>query len=313
MTSSNTTSKTTTHARSISLPSRSHPVTAIAEESLCRLRALEPTSSISHKFILNELYEDLNEMLDLPSTNNLFIPNMQNGQKSASKDILSLVKECVQELASSPRRKVEDCGLESEVECFKRSRKNATKLAQKCQENLKKIKKNHIVQGQGPPSEVNVLREAEATSLSIFESLLFVALGSKSESKSWVSIFIRSKRVSCENQELYTSEVEKIDGALGAMRRQKSSQNCDFVQVQNLQKQLEAFELRVQDLEDGAKVKLKLEEEENYATANMRAKCDELQLTSRLSRFQLLPQERARFWSGKHDSSRLVHLSIIFQ
>ncbi|KAK6939246.1 Protein BPS1, chloroplastic [Dillenia turbinata] len=171
---------------------------------------------------------------------------------SASKDILSLAKECVQELASSlRRRKVEKCGLEKEVECFEMSRKNVTKLAQKSQENLKKIKKNLLVQGQGLPSAVNVLREAEATSLSVFDSLLYVALGSKSDSKSLVSKFIRSKRVLCENQELYTSEVEKIGGALEAMRRQKSSQNCDFVQVQNLQKQLGAFELRIQDLEDG--------------------------------------------------------------
>ncbi|KAK6939255.1 hypothetical protein RJ641_028786 [Dillenia turbinata] len=70
MASSAAASKTASDARSISLPSRSHPITSTLEESLDRLRAAEATSSsqssISHK--LNILCE-LNpfKSLDHPS------------------------------------------------------------------------------------------------------------------------------------------------------------------------------------------------------------------------------------------------------
>ncbi|KAK6939056.1 Protein BPS1, chloroplastic [Dillenia turbinata] len=263
MASSTATSKISTHARSISLPSRSHPTTATAEESLCRFRASEATSSISHKFsVLCELYENLSDMILLPLTQQSLshVENANSVEKvldgslqlldvcGASKDVLSLMKEGGQELGSSLRRRKFG---DSEHECFNNSRKNVIKLSQKSLEILKKNKKKSSVEGQaqGHPSLIKMLREAEAACLSVFKSLLLVVSRSNSESKSLVSKFIRSKHVACDEEELYNSEMEKIDSALDSLR--KSSKTNNTVQVQNLQKQLEAFELRVQNLEKG--------------------------------------------------------------
>ena len=59
------------HARSISLPSRPHPLIPEFDEHLCRLRASEATSSssISHKFSgLKDLHDCVDNLLLLPFT-----------------------------------------------------------------------------------------------------------------------------------------------------------------------------------------------------------------------------------------------------
>ncbi|KAK6939256.1 Protein BPS1, chloroplastic [Dillenia turbinata] len=94
-----------------------------------------------------------------------------------------------------------------------------------------------------------MLCEAEADSLSMFESLLLAVSGSKTESKPLVSRLIRSKRIACEGEKLYTSEVENLDSTMEELKRDKSSKTNDF--PRNLQKQLETFEMRVQDLDEG--------------------------------------------------------------
>ncbi|KAK6939245.1 Protein BPS1, chloroplastic [Dillenia turbinata] len=273
MASSISTFKTTTHARSISLPSRSHPITATAEESLCKLRASETTTSspslISHSLtVLSGLCEHMNDMLQLPLTQQTlchkqharYLEEVLDGSLQlldvcgATKEVLSLAKESVQELASSlRRRKSGDCALDSKVEGFKASRKNATKFVQKCLANLKRVKKNCdlLIQDQGHPSLVKMLGEAEAASVSVFESILLVVSGTKSESKSFISKLIRSKHVACEGEDLHTSEVEKIEHALDALKQQKWSKSDDFKRVQNLQKQLESFESKIQELDEG--------------------------------------------------------------
>ncbi|KAK6939248.1 Protein BPS1, chloroplastic [Dillenia turbinata] len=149
----------------------------------------------------------------------------------ASKDCLLLMKECVQDLASSlRRRKGEEYGQESEIQCLKSFRKNGTKLVQKSLANLKKAKKicnsQLLVEDHGCSSIINMIKEAEAITLSVIESLLLVVSGT-------------------------TNEVEKIDSALKALNREKSSKSGDVVSVQNLQKQLVSFKLKIQELEEG--------------------------------------------------------------
>ncbi|KAK6939257.1 Protein BPS1, chloroplastic [Dillenia turbinata] len=181
MASSISTFKTTNHARSISLPSRSHPISATAEQSLC-MRPSEATTSspslISHNLsVLSGLCERMNDVLQLPLT--------------------------------------------QQTLCHKQ---HARYLEEEKQ-------KQPVFQ--------------------CFESLLLVVSGTKSESKSLVSKLIRSKRVACEGEDSHTSEVEKIECALDALKQQKSSKSDDFERVQNLQKQLESFESRIQELNEG--------------------------------------------------------------
>ncbi|XP_039170360.1 uncharacterized protein LOC120294370 [Eucalyptus grandis] len=72
MASSIETSKISGHFRSISLPSRSHPLTTTAEEHLSRLRSSEAASSSSSASqILGELkslYDCIDDLLQLPLT-----------------------------------------------------------------------------------------------------------------------------------------------------------------------------------------------------------------------------------------------------
>ncbi|KAF5186836.1 hypothetical protein FRX31_023574 [Thalictrum thalictroides] len=63
--------KASYHVRSISLPSRSHPLTLTVEDQLNRLRSSEATScssSTCHNF--NELYESVRDLLELSLTQN---------------------------------------------------------------------------------------------------------------------------------------------------------------------------------------------------------------------------------------------------
>ncbi|KAK6939054.1 Protein BPS1, chloroplastic [Dillenia turbinata] len=180
MASSIATSKTSAHAHSVSLPFRSHPTTATAEE-IFHASVATQTATLSHvenEKSVEEVLDGSFQLLDACG---------------ACLEVLSLMRGGGQELASSlRRRKTGDSGLDTEHECFKSSRKNPKQL------------------------------------LSAFKSPLLVVLGSKSESKSLVSKFIRSKRVACD-------EEEKMDSALDSLR--KSSKTTDAVQVQNLQKQ----------------------------------------------------------------------------
>ncbi|KAL1814965.1 hypothetical protein ACET3Z_017539 [Daucus carota] len=67
MAASIATTKVSAHSRSISLPSRSHPLTATVEEHLCRLRTPEGTSSstvskCNKLSALQDLYECVEDL-----------------------------------------------------------------------------------------------------------------------------------------------------------------------------------------------------------------------------------------------------------
>ncbi|XP_031254639.1 uncharacterized protein LOC116112655 [Pistacia vera] len=101
-----------------SLPSRSHPVTSNVEEHLNSLKASEATSTVCNNLnALEDLYERVDDMLQLPPSNRFYpiiagqmhrecvgIPQGVGCVYSA-KDILSQLKESVQNFESSLRRK----------------------------------------------------------------------------------------------------------------------------------------------------------------------------------------------------------------
>ncbi|KAF8377723.1 hypothetical protein HHK36_031107 [Tetracentron sinense] len=107
------------------LPSRSHPLTASAEEQLDWLRDSEATSlpspsSISHNLgVLNDLYECVDGVFQL--------------------DVLLQMKECVQDLESSlRRRKGGEFGIANKVGTYMISRKKVNKVICKCLGDLKR-------------------------------------------------------------------------------------------------------------------------------------------------------------------------------
>ncbi|XP_026377538.1 uncharacterized protein LOC113271830 [Papaver somniferum] len=182
------------HVRSISLPKNSHPLTLAVEEQLCQLKA---SSSISQNLSgLKKLYECVEDFLSTQDGECLD-SGLDGSIKvldvcSIAKDVLSQMKQSVQEVQSSIRRS-------NEVSEYMISRKKITKVIRKCLSDLKNKKID---------SESSILREVEATTLAILESLLSFVSEPK-QNKSLISKLILNKRVAhkCDEE---TSEVMNV-------------------------------------------------------------------------------------------------------
>ncbi|XP_042509224.1 uncharacterized protein LOC122084868 [Macadamia integrifolia] len=267
--------KASRHARSISLPSRSHPLTLQVEGQLHRLRASEATSSSSICYNLGglkDLYDSINDLLHLPQTQQALA--QERGEKwvdevldgslrsldvcGTARDVLSQLKECVAELQSSLRRIRGESSLANEVEAFNMSRKKVTKVISKCLGDLRKVQKHRtfsslLDKNHDIVAMVGVLREVEAITLSMFDSLLSFISGPKAMQRpngwSLVSKLINKKRVA-NDEVMERSEFEKMDVILGALLGSKTHKGLELRHVE-AQKQLETMELSIQDLEDG--------------------------------------------------------------
>ncbi|KAI5345253.1 hypothetical protein L3X38_013130 [Prunus dulcis] len=207
------------HTRSNSFPSRPHPIVQEVDEHLCRLRLLDGCSS--------------------------------------AKDAILQTKECVQDLQSIIRRTRggESGALTSEVRKYLTSRKMVKKTIQKAMKNLKGIENRSTFSSPNQDNEsiaiVNKLREVEAVTLAVFESLLSFISGPKSQPSSWslVSKMMHSKKVACE-EETEANEFAQVDAALNSLIGYKTSKS-QYKSVENAQNQLETLESCIQDQEEG--------------------------------------------------------------
>ncbi|KAI3913186.1 hypothetical protein MKW98_007202 [Papaver atlanticum] len=217
------------HVRSISLPTISHPLTLAVEEQLCQLKA-SSSSSISQTLSgLQKLYECVEDFLS--TQDGKCLDTVLDGSImlldvcSIIKDVLNQMRQSVQQLQSSIRRR------SNEVSEYMISRKKISKVIRKCLADLKNNKKND--------TETSLLAEVEATTLAVFESILSFVSAPK-ENKSLISKLTLTKRVAHSEE---TSEVMKVDIAVKALTK------C--IEVNNVQKTLGALEMTLQDLEDG--------------------------------------------------------------
>ncbi|KAI3913182.1 hypothetical protein MKW98_007198 [Papaver atlanticum] len=219
------------HARSISLPTNSHPLTLAVEEQLRQLKATSSSSVCQNLSGLKKLYDCVEDFLS--TQDGKCLNTVLDGSImlldvcSNIKDVLSQMRQSVQELQSSIRRR------SNEVSEYMISSKKINKEIRKCLTNLKSNKKND--------TEVSLLTEVETTTLAVFESLLsFVSV--PKENKSLISKLILAKRVAhkCDEE---TSEVMKVDIAVKALTK--------GIEVSNAQRTLGALEMTLQDLEDG--------------------------------------------------------------
>lgn len=235
----------TFHTRTNSLPSRSHPLTSLLDEQLSRLRSSEYAStSASLARNLNSLqglHEYFGEWLHLPSTQQSLEKENVHELLDASlrlldlcnsaKDALSQTKECVQEIRSILRRRG-GCETEQVNKCL-RSMRAMRKAIMKALKNLK-----------NKENKQGLLKEVEAVSLTVLESLLsFIATPGKSN-LSLVSKLLHKKRVGCEKEE---NEIANAEDALLSLMKGKPGKE----QIKVVQAELQKSESTINDLEEG--------------------------------------------------------------
>ncbi|GFY89823.1 hypothetical protein Acr_07g0000200 [Actinidia rufa] len=223
MASSPLTSKSCHHARSISLPSRSHPLVPQFDEHLCSLNTSEATTSSIEGSLsgLENMYDGLYDLLLLlfsrstspctktPREIEKSMEKMLDGYVrlldvcATAKDVSSQAKQDVQNLLSALRigRKTNDF---------------AGYLASR-----KKAKKQQKAQSRPP-----------------------VAF-------SLVSKMMNRKRVSSKDENTNASDFEKFDAALDWLNGPKPSKSDNAIHIENVQNQLGKMELSLGDLEEG--------------------------------------------------------------
>ncbi|CAI0407792.1 unnamed protein product [Linum tenue] len=170
------------HARSNSLPARSHPLVSEIDEQVCRLRqsqaASTSSSSIGHTLnSLQVVYDCVDQLFQLPTTQQALI----NDQKcfnelldeslrildlcNTGKDALSQMKESVAELQSAIRRR--QGGVEGETRRYLKSRKTVIKAIQKvlkAMENKKSTSSNNVETTSSKPSSWSLFKRVAAAS-----------------------------------------------------------------------------------------------------------------------------------------------------
>ena len=269
--------KASYHARSISLPSRPHPLIPEFDELLCRLRASGATSSsssISHKLSgLRDLHDCVDNLLLLPFTQQTltqcrqeqWVNELLDGSLrlldicGMAMDALLQTREGAHELQSSMRRRRgSKNGISSEVEIFLTSRKKVKKAIQKALRNLKGMEKDCRFSALDKDAEtlslISILREVKTATLTVFEALLSSIAGATAGSQrskwSLVSKLMQHKRVACEEAEANISEFEKVDAALYTILGNKNK-SVNAVHVDNVHNEVSNLESSIQDLEEG--------------------------------------------------------------
>uniref|UniRef100_A0A2C9URB2 DUF241 domain-containing protein n=1 Tax=Manihot esculenta TaxID=3983 RepID=A0A2C9URB2_MANES len=246
------------HLRSNSLPSTSHPLTVSIEKQIYKLKASH-SPSIAHKLSgIKNLFECVDDLLQLPHAQQTLSHEMQrqcvenalNGSLEllelcdSTRDFVSQMKECVQELELSlRRRKGRDSGLTGEVDAYMVSRKRFEEKERNCTTTVLDSNSDLL-------NMISMLRGVEEISLVVFESILsFLSQPmAKSKPSGWsvISKLLQTKRVPCK-VEIEVNEVEKIDGELLIL---KSSKDISLSQLENLLKELEAFESSNKEAEE---------------------------------------------------------------
>ncbi|GMN73498.1 hypothetical protein TIFTF001_052196 [Ficus carica] len=262
-------SKSNFHVRSISLPSKSHPLLQQCNEHLARLDASDAasSSSLNRKLSgLEDLHECVEKLLQLPSTQQAFVQGrheqwvdqLVDGSLrlldlcSAAKDAVLHTKEFIREIQSiMRRRRGAEFSLESEIRKYSVSRKVVKKVIRKALSSLKGVQTKSSCSPSNKDSEtaalISALREVEVVTHAVFESLLSFISGPKEQTKlggwSLVPKLMHSKRVGSEEEAQHVNEFTKVDAA---MHRLMSHE----MKIEKVQSELQNLEMCVQDFEE---------------------------------------------------------------
>ena len=219
---------------------------------------------------MEDLYKSLDELLSLQSTQQAlyhhqpekWIDELLDGSVSLldicgnTRDVISQFKENVEDLQSALRRRKGDVCIESSINNYICSRKKMNNDAKKLLAAMKKMDNKAgasplLDQDHQLSTVVRVLRDVNAISISIFQSLLLFfsspVLKSKPSRWSLVSKCMQKGTVSCQEKQENMEELETIDFALSAI----SCKREDLEKMQIAYKGLGALEVSIEGLDDG--------------------------------------------------------------
>ncbi|WJX55863.1 hypothetical protein P8452_41584 [Trifolium repens] len=263
------------HVRSNSFPSQSHPSTTRIEQELYKIKTWEATSASTSDSITNglsyleDLYISLEDLLNMASTQKAI--SHHQGEKSVeelldgsvkildicdiTRDTMLQIKENVQSLHSSLRRRKGDSSIEKSVAKYnfftKKMKKNVTKLITSLKQMESKFGASSLLnQDQEFVSVIRVLREVIVMNISIFQSILSFLVGSASKSKTakWLKVAkLMHKKVSCEEKLENFNELHCV----GLSLRTLLSEGSDVAKMQTTHKNFEALENAIEMIENG--------------------------------------------------------------
>ena len=265
------------HVRSISLPSRSHPSTIRVEEELSKIKTWEgtftSTSGSIHTGIslIEDLYICLDDLLNMASTQKVI--SHHRGEKCVqevldgsvrildicgiTRDTMLQIKENVQALHSSLRRRKGDSCVEASVAEYKLFTKKMKKDAIKLITSLKQMDgkfgvstlldlDHHFV------AVIRVLREVILMNLSLFQFFLsfFTVSSSNSKTSKWLLVTKLMHRgiKPCEDKSENINEFQCVEASLSTLLNEGTI-NDEKMQV--VHERLEALENAIESVENG--------------------------------------------------------------
>ncbi|XP_058777721.1 uncharacterized protein LOC131651984 [Vicia villosa] len=261
---------TKNHVRSNSFPSQSHPNSTRIEQELSKIKTWETTSTSTSDsitiglFLLEDLYTSLEDFLNMRSTQKAisqhqgenFVEELLDGSVKIldicgiTRDIVLEIKENVQSLQSSLRRRKGDSSIETSVSKYKffttKMKKNVTKLMTSLKQMESKFGASTLLnQDQEVVCVISVLREVIVMNMSIFQSILSF-LTSKSKATKWfkMSKLMHKRTISCEEN---LNEFQRVDASLRTLLRKGS----DVSEMQAAHESFEALESAIEGVEKG--------------------------------------------------------------
>lgn len=268
--------------RTISLPSREHPIFLKFDAILNHLKTWQILSasetapfgadSIQIGLVgLAELYNCVDEILQSPLAQQAILRH-QSGKLveealegsltlidtcCTAKDMLLMMKEHVLTLQSAFRRKGRNSGSEEHIYAYVSSRNKVQKDISKCLLSLKKLKSkvgcsSAIDADQHLLEIIRVIRESSSIAISIFQSfLLFFSMPEMKTTKGRWSLVSKLKQLRSSSADKgleIINEVKSLDLCLFSLH-EKSQANDPKAEVQKIKRMLETVNLSLDSLE----------------------------------------------------------------
>ncbi|GAU29850.1 hypothetical protein TSUD_223960 [Trifolium subterraneum] len=263
------------HVRSNSFPSQSHPNSTRIGEELCKIKTWEATSTSTSDSIttgltyLEDLYISLEDLLNMTSTQKAishnqgekFVEELMDGSVKIldvcgiTRDTMLQIKENVQSLHSSLRRRKGDSNIETSVVEYnlftKKMKKNVTKLIKSLKQMESKFGASSILnQDQEVVAVIRILREVIVMNMAIFQSILSFLVGSASKSNAakWFKLAkLMHKKVVCEEKSENFNELQCVEASLSTLLREGSN----VAKMQVAHERLETLENAIEMIESG--------------------------------------------------------------